>query len=358
MKIKLIGQRNEQGIGNHYACFADEIQKIRGMEFMVEEIDFQNYDQTSQAIDRSQPDDINICFVAANTHEHFRGHNIQWIVGESTRVPEHIMAVLNPAEQVWVPSVWGQQVLIDNGLAKSQTRVVIEGVDSYKFHPYGRSHWTVDRPFRFLILGKYEERKSIDETLQAFARAFGNAPEVELIIKSNYFSNAEQKYQDLANQVQSLGLENVRILWGSVNSNEVADLYRSCDVFVFPTKGEGWGLPLIEAAACGMPIITVLYSGHTEFLQHIPDSVIPVDYVMMPITCPEYKSYYPDSTGNWGNWARPDPHSLADAMKLARRNYLSLSYNARKNSKIIRNRFSWAQSVDQALAVMGSIAGF
>jgi glycosyltransferase involved in cell wall biosynthesis len=58
---------------------------------------------------------------------------------------------------------------------------------------------------------------------------------------------------------------------------QLADLYRACDVFVLPTRAEGWGLPLIEAVAAGLPIITTMHSGHTEFLQHVTDSVLPVD---------------------------------------------------------------------------------
>ena len=140
--------------------------------------------------------------------------------------------------------------------------------------------------------------------------------------------------------------------------DRVADLYRSCDVFVFPTKGEGWGFPLIEAAASGMPIITVPYSGHTEFLNTIPDSVIGVDYVLAPITCPEYQSYYPSVDSDWGLWARPDVYSIAEAMRQARKNHAVLSERALKNSAQIRNRFSWTQSVDSALVAMESLARF
>jgi len=138
----------------------------------------------------------------------------------------------------------------------------------------------------------------------------------------------------------------------------VADLYRSCDVFVFPTKSEGWGFPLIEAAASGMPIITVPYSGHTEFLNTIPDSVIGVDYVLAPITCPEYQRYYPDANNDFGLWARPDVYSIAEAMRQAHKNHKILEEKAMKNSARIRNQFSWTQSVDSALVAMESLARF
>jgi len=309
-------------------------------------------------VNESQPGDINISFIAMNIHEHFRGHNVQWIVFESNRVPRHIMQVLHPAAQVWVPSHWGRDVLINNGIRSDRIRVVPEGVNSRQFHPYGRQLYRQDRPFRFLSVGKYEQRKSFDETLQAFAQVFGNVPEVELVIKSNYFIDQETKSQSLQRRISELGLNNVTVIWGTVEHDQVADLYRSCDVFVFPTKGEGWGFPLIEAAASGMPIITVPYSGHTEFLSTIPDSVVPVDYVLSPITCPEYQSYYPDPDNNWGQWARPDVYSIAHAMQHTRANHAILEERALKNSARIRNQFSWTQSVDQALVAMAQLVRF
>jgi glycosyltransferase involved in cell wall biosynthesis len=356
MKIRLIGQRNTQGIGNHYASFADALKKIRHIGDRVEEINHEDHQHLARAVAESTAEDINISFVAMNIHEHFRGHNIQWIVFESTRVPEHIMAVLRPAEQVWVPSDWGYQVLVDNGIPAEQIRVIPEGIDGNLFHAYGRRGWDSSRPFRFLSVGKYEQRKSFDETIQAFAQIFGNTPMVELIIKSNYFVNTEQKFQELQAQIQNLGLENVKVLWGTVDNTDIADLYKSCDAFVFPTKGEGWGFPLIEAAASGMPIITTMYSGHTHFLKHIDTGVIGVDYVMSPITCPEYQLYYPDSANNWGEWARPDVYSIAEAMKYMWGNYSNFAANAHANSYFIRSAYTWANSANLALIAMEEIA--
>jgi len=358
MKIRLIGQRNDSGIGNHYASFCDALKQVRVIGDLVEEID--SFDQAAlqQAVAESVDGDINISFVAMNIHEHFRGHNVQWIVFESNKIPAHILPVLQAADQVWVPSHWGRDVLINNGIDSRKIWVVPEGINGKQFHPHGRRLYSHDRPFRFLSVGKYEERKSFDETLQAFAQVFGNVPEVELVIKSNYFANQDQKSQALQRRIAELGLSNVTVIWGEVEHDQVADLYRGCDVFVFPTKGEGWGFPLIEAAASGMPIITVPYSGHTEFLDTIPDSVIAVDYVLSPITCPEYQSYYPDPAGNWGSWARPDIYSIAEAMRYARINHQKLSEKALKNSGQIRNQFSWAHSVDQALVAMERLARF
>jgi glycosyltransferase involved in cell wall biosynthesis len=356
MRIRLIGKRNDLGIGIHYANFADAIVKIQGIGELIDEIDFTDHARMEQAIQDSRPGDVNISFLAANIHEFFKGYNIQWVVFESTRVPEHIMSVLRPADQVWVPSTWGREILIGNGIPEQKICVVPEGVNGHLFHTHLRTEWEQTRPFRFLSVGKYEQRKSFDETLLAFSQTFGNTDGIELVIKSNYFTNHEQKAQDLQKKIKDLNLTNVTVLWGQMSVDQIAELYRSCDAFVFPTKGEGWGLPLIEAAASGLPIITVPHSGHTEFIQHMASSVVGVGYVMTDIDCPEYQSYYPDINRNWGQWARPDIYSISNAFQTVCREYKTLYKNAQKNSTIIRNRFSWQNSVDRALVAIRSIA--
>jgi len=199
-------------------------------------------------------------------------------------------------------------------------------------------------------VGKYEQRKSIDQTIEAFAQVYANQPQAELIIKSNYFTNHHEKYNALRAKI--LGLDNVTLLWGEMPEIQLADLYRACDTFVLPTRAEGWGLPLIEAVAAGLPVITTMHSGHMEFLQHVTDSVLTVTHAMTAIDCAEYQSYYPEVTNNWGVWAEPDLNSLVACMQQALQQEHSLYDHAQRNSAIIRHRFSWSQSAEQALQAL------
>ena len=164
--------------------------------------------------------------------------------------------------------------------------------------------------------------------------------------------NQEAKYNELSTWLTSQNITNIRIIWGPVSNTDLVDLYQQSHVFVLPTKGEGWGLPLIEAAAVGLPIITTWHSAHTEFLQHIRSSVITVEHNMAPITCAEYQYFYPAPDGNWGNWAQPRIDSIRQALRTARDNYATLAQQARTNSDIIRRDFTWAQSANHALKVL------
>lgn len=347
MKIRLIGHRNNMGIGVHYSNFADALKRVRYWGDTVEEVDCENPDAVWAAAGRSQPEDINITFVSMPIQGHYKGTTIQWVVSESTRVPPTIMSTMLAADVVWVPSTWGRDCLIENGLEADRCDVVPEGVDSARYHPYGP---TAPSPvLRYLITGKYELRKSIIETVYAWHQEFANDPLVELVVKTTHFIHQEQKQEEITSWIKRSNMTNVRVLWGAVNDQDMANLYQQADVFVLPSKGEGWGLPLIEAAASGLPIITTMYSGQTEFLQHITSSVLPVEYDMAPITCAEYQLFYPTTDGNWGNWAQPRIDSIRQAFKASRLNYNALKEQAQRNSEIIRRDFSWDQCAYRAL---------
>ena len=350
MKIRLIGQRNQYGIGVHYSNFADALRRISYLGDLVEEVNCDNQDELWAGVERSRPEDINISFVSMPIQDHYQGTNIQWVVFESTRVPPTVMSTMLTADQVWVPSEWGRKILVDSGVAADLCHVVPEGVDSARYHPYAPR---VESPIlSYLIAGKYELRKSIIETIYAWIQEFGNDPDVELVVKSNYFTNQEANYNELSGWIESTGIHNVRVLWGTSSTSDLIDLYQQSHIFVLPTKGEGWGLPLIEAAAVGLPIITTMHSAHTEFLQHIPSSVIPVEFDMAPIACEEYKFCYPTEDGNWGSWAQPRVDSIRSALRTARDNYVTLQSRAFANSSIIRDAFSWDRSVDRALSIL------
>jgi len=204
------------------------------------------------------------------------------------------------------------------------------------------------------MVGKYEIRKSYPEIFSAFAAEFGNDPAVELVMKSDYFRDGNIKAQQMIEDLKSHAFENWRLNWGYVDIRNIAQMYRTADVFLSAPRGEAWGLPIIEAAASGLPVISTMYSGHAEFLKPIQNSVVSVDYDMGAVDCDEYKGYYPFPDHDWGEWAIPKIESLRDTMRFAYENHQALSANALKNSAVIRREFSWSASADLAVASLQS----
>jgi glycosyltransferase involved in cell wall biosynthesis len=133
------------------------------------------------------------------------------------------------------------------------------GVDPGKIHviPYGIDHGRFTpgpiephSPQRVLFLGEAIRGKGADTVLLAFRRLQERLPNLELKMGSR---GAE--LENLKRLAVELGIQDRTEFLGRVPDEELPNLYRSADVFVFPSR-HGFGLPTIEAMACGVPTVS------------------------------------------------------------------------------------------------------
>jgi len=99
-----------------------------------------------------------------------------------------------------------------------------------------------------LYMGSLQKRKGIDLLIRAFAQL--NASDWCLILCGSDFSNG--KYEQLVRKIQRV---DSIMFYGKCSSDRTAAIYHSADVFVFPTRYDGWGMVLQEAASSGLPLI-------------------------------------------------------------------------------------------------------
>jgi glycosyltransferase involved in cell wall biosynthesis len=115
-----------------------------------------------------------------------------------------------------------------------------------------RQRYQLDHPF-VLYVGNIKPHKNIERLIEAFGRARGQCPEnLKLIIIGDDIS----KYPALRQSVHKHKLDkHVRFL-GFQPMETLAAFYRLARAFVFPSLYEGFGLPPLEAMACGAPVVT------------------------------------------------------------------------------------------------------
>jgi glycosyltransferase involved in cell wall biosynthesis len=118
-----------------------------------------------------------------------------------------------------------------------------------------------------LLLSLYnlEPRKNLSGLLQAIARLMGHYPKLRLIL----FGRAgvtEEREKAFEKFVAELGLEGVVERTGALDEPVLCDLYRLSTLFVFPSLYEGFGLPVLEAMACGACVIARSASAMVEVL--------------------------------------------------------------------------------------------
>lgn len=110
----------------------------------------------------------------------------------------------------------------------------------------------VERPY-VLALGASDPRKNTARVMAAFARAVGDVARKERLVIAGVSGSLRT---ELARLAFRLGLEARVTLKGFVSIEDLAVLYNGAELFAYPSLYEGFGIPVVEAMACGAPVLT------------------------------------------------------------------------------------------------------
>jgi glycosyltransferase involved in cell wall biosynthesis len=169
---------------------------------------------------------------------------------------------------ILVPSVFVEQACRRSGVTRP-IAICPLGVDTKQFRPPARMGrpGVIDaaHPFEFLTLGGAYERKGTDVLLDAFGRVFDAADPVRLTVKAFSYDHCLPWVERAIVRagLRRPGAAPLRFEHGTHRS--VAAYYRSADAGVFPFRGEGFGLPLLECLASGTPIIASQGGGPLDY---------------------------------------------------------------------------------------------
>lgn len=165
------------------------------------------------------------------------------------------------------------------GVSPDKVDVVYCGIDE-AFRPLAKDQVASFRakrglPERFILfVGTIEPRKNITTLIEAFANLHTCEPaNLKLVIggAKGWF------YQDVFARVEELGLEDAVIFPGYIPASELPWWYNAAELFVYPSLYEGFGLPPLEAMACGTPVIVANTSSLPEVVGEAGLTVDPLD---------------------------------------------------------------------------------
>ena len=189
-------------------------------------------------------------------------------------------------DELWVPSDYVRDMYLAAGLDPARVVTIPNGVDLDVFTPDGprRELPGPAAQTRFLFVGGLVWRKGPDVLLAGWREAFAGRDDVVLVIKD---FGADGIYRDgnrtaIREHAASGALPRIILIDDELSTEDLAALYRACDVLVTPYRGEGFAMPVLEAMACGLPAITTGGGPTDEFCPEAAGWRIPARRVEFP----------------------------------------------------------------------------
>jgi len=144
------------------------------------------------------------------------------------------------------------------GVSECKIRVIYHGIDHDSFKPIEDKEAMRNELFRkyginynFLLhVSVYQPKKNIERIINAFKRAIENKESKERLILIGSMPDS------VKNLIEKYKLEKQIILLGFIDNRELPKFFNEAKAFIFPSLSESFGLPILEAMACGCPVIT------------------------------------------------------------------------------------------------------
>jgi glycosyltransferase involved in cell wall biosynthesis len=301
---------------------------------------------------RRKPKDLDITQVVYGQGDVFFKNSGKYKVGysmlEVTGIPADWVEQANALDEIWVPSQFNKETFAASGV-KRPIHVMPLGVDTNYFHPFIKSRRLEDR-FTFMSVFEWGERKAPEVLLQAYNQEFSSSDDVLLLLKvinTDPAVNIERHVE--AMRLRSDRAPVVMVLNQNIPSYQMGSLYCSSDCFVLPTRGEGWGMPTLEAMACGLPTISTHWSAQTEFFNQ--DVGYPIDLKrLIPAVakCPYYEGF---------EWADPDVDHLASLMRHVYENRSEARAKGLRASIWARENWTWLHAAKRIKTRLSEISG-
>jgi len=273
-------------------------------------------------------------------HEGF-GKLYGFFLHEGTRLIPGWNRLMNRVEKVFAPSEATKNLFKWNDVIRP-IEVIPYGTNPEIYKPNSNP---TNPTFTFLSVnswGNDGNRKGTDLLVKAFDEEFKDE-DVKLILKIGTFWEGKIDYNQKLFGVLKHTNDKIIINDKYVPEKELVKYYQNADCFVSPTRGEAFGLTIINAMACGLPVIVTkdVNSGHMDFCKG-KDSVLWID---APTVKQGDKRFYAE-----GNMlAEPDLNSLKKQMRLAYEHIKDLRPEAIRNSEGIRKNWSWELTATKLL---------
>lgn len=236
--------------------------------------------------------------------------------GESNIINNDWILQLNNVDKVLTTSTFFRNVMLECGV-KKPIFVLPNSVNMDYFKKEGNKLQIQGlKKLNFVSVFHFGERKAPDILVRSFCKAFKNTDDVTLTIHALSMKFIlEQKGLTIGQWIDNIignkiNRPTILVTNAFIDDRLVPDFLRNFDVFVLPTRSEGFGLPFIEAGALGIPSIATGYSGLLDYVGE--DNGWLINYKLTDIPL-QYLPYFRNYVG--GKWAEPDEDHLVEIFR-------------------------------------------
>jgi glycosyltransferase involved in cell wall biosynthesis len=272
-------------------------------------------------------------------------YRIGFTMLEVDRLPASWVEQANQMDEIWTPTTWGKEVFHTSGVQRP-IYVVPLGVDPAYFFP-GELRTQLRERTIFVSVFEWGKRKGWDILLQAYRKAFRPTDPVLLLLKIDAREPAVNPIQELASKLPAGNSPPVHLIYNQkLPLERLTELYRGTDCFVLPSRGEGWGMPILEAMSCGIPAIATNWSGTTAFLHEANGYPLPWhSLVPTGLEAPHYRD---------ARWAEPDVSALVELLRHVAANPAERQQKGAQAALDAR-QWTWERAVDAVYQRLATI---
>jgi glycosyltransferase involved in cell wall biosynthesis len=264
---------------------------------------------------------------------------------EVDRLPKNWVEQANLMDEVWTPSAWGAEVFAASGVTRP-IAVIPLGFDPAIFRPGPPRDRMRERTI-FLSVFEWGQRKGWDVLLRAYRAAFSADAPVLLLLKIDCRDAAANPLREIAAALPQPSPPVGLIYNQALSDARLAELYHSADCFVLPSRGEGWGMPSLEAMACALPVITTAWGGSTAFLSAEYAYPLPIGNL---VPTGSTDAHYRDA-----QWAEPDGEVLVDLLRQVQRDPAEAHMRGERAATHVVSQFTWEHAVEHMMHRLGVI---
>jgi GT2 family glycosyltransferase/glycosyltransferase involved in cell wall biosynthesis len=243
-----------------------------------------------------------------------------------------------------------RDVLLQVGVKGTECDVLPFGY-STEVHEVEPTSQSNDGRFRFLTVTNSRDlpRYGTVLLLEAYWEAFRATDDVTLVVKDYGGTSGDPTLRNLVRQ--AAGRARVELVDRFTSKKELIRLYRSCDAFVSAHRAEGFGMKILDALACGLPVVTPLFGGPADFCRS--GACFPVAYAPAPMgDCLDTRSL---RITNQPLWCEPSRADLVRQLRAVATDPGAARAVGEAGRQAVIDRFTWDAAARRLLAVVDTL---